>query len=618
MMRRRGAFLVYRITIARLFFFTAQEGASFFLAPTMFRSRATTTITTLQKQRRLVAVTETATSFGDADLQDDARLLQLVQREQLVKLCLQCGVPTKGSKDVLLQRLRDHAAAQADEARKSLLHRKRRVEEGTEDSKERYEILNDGNGDIDAADDDWDEGFFFYEAPTIGTNSSTRFNDTATSRRGTKNATFLTSATVTAPPYMNVEPNEKGERFVTVYSTKEQNDLTGIAAAQPGQQNRLDDLTNVGDGGGSNEQQPWEMSEKTSSREIEQATEQVTELVSTLLAMSGAPAFVDLDEFDERQFTQRRNGIQFPGFNPANVPTETLASASKALRADRGRVLQDVLRQFELRAIGQDGMAGDAMERGGGHYREVNKVRAFLEGYRRAEVRRLARETTTLLLGKLVEDGVEGLDLALSTMVRSNDDTGEYAGELNDSLIDFLNDSIRQQQRKVEEMVAARRDAEKSAARTNVVLDEEREEEGEEDIINRLWNVTEEDGQRVETIDPNDPKVKQALEEELARTSRSTSRRRSKIPESAPEKLLLLLQLLRDRIKAEAAFAPDEKGRNLRMLAYCLQFPTSKEREQVILKEVGNSLDVSSFSFVCLVGNNAMLYLLPASNVLAA
>jgi hypothetical protein len=112
----------------------------------------------------------------------------------------------------------------------------------------------------------------------------------------------------------------------------------------------------------------------------------------------------------------------------------------------------------------------------------------------------------------------------------------------------------------------------------------------EHDPVDGLWNVTtNEDGQRVESIDPNDPAVQKVLQEEYNRAELLTEKK----GDSAPEKLLLLLTLLRQRMKAEAAFAPDEKGRNLRLLAYCLQVSTGGEREQLIMNDIGNSLDVS-------------------------
>ena len=58
---------------------------------------------------------------------------------------------------------------------------------------------------------------------------------------------------------------------------------------------------------------------------------------------------------------------------------------------------------YELQAIGHDGMAADDVSKGGGHFREVEKVSSFLEGFRKAEERRVARETSTMLLDRLVK-----------------------------------------------------------------------------------------------------------------------------------------------------------------------------------------------------------------------
>ena len=60
------------------------------------------------------------------------------------------------------------------------------------------------------------------------------------------------------------------------------------------------------------------------------------------------------------------------------------------------------------------------------------------------------------------------------------------------------------------------------------------------------------------------------------------------------EKMLLLLKLLRDRVKVEAVVGNDTHARNLRVLAYCLKAANDEERQQLILEELGNSLDVSA------------------------
>mmetsp|Transcript_14021 Transcript_14021/g.19696 ORF Transcript_14021/g.19696 Transcript_14021/m.19696 type:complete len:362 (-) Transcript_14021:17-1102(-) len=300
--------------------------------------------------------------------------------------------------------------------------------------------------------------------------------------------------------------------------------------------------------------------------------------------MTGAPAF--REEFSEGltpfgedlEIESMTSPGGFVGFDPSTVPADILTTSSRALRVNRGEVLQEVLRDYELRAIGHDGIHGDNKEKGGGHYQEVTKVRAFLEGYRRAEVRRIARETTTLLLDKIVSEGVEGLDLTLASMGRNGDDTSD-AGDLNDSLLDYLNDAIRQQEKKVDQIVAT----EAKLAGVNVLP-------VEVDKTAKLWNVTNENGERIETLDPNDPAVKKILEDEISKSQQSglVDETRSK---TAPEQLLLLLCLLRDRIKAEAAFSNDEHGRNLRILAHCIHARSDKERETIIMKEMGSSLN---------------------------
>ena len=530
--------------------------------------------------------TET-TSAEDDDYFSDEDLLRTVPRSQLVDLCEQFDLPTKGSKEILLKGLRKYADQQAELERKRRQERIARVEESGQEGKERYEIVSQEPED----DDDDDEGYFYFELPTAASS-----NETASStKRKAATPNYVTNNVITAPPPPPTEPDENGERVVTVYSTKDHNDMTGVAAAQPGQNAFSNDAMMEGSSAATSA--PWDMQDsrykaEATSKELEEAKETVTELVHVLLTMTGAPAF--REEFSEgltpganggtsREFSSSPEG--FVGFDPSKVPTDILVTSSQALRASRGQVLQDVLRDYELRAVGHDGMAGDDVEKGGGHYREVSKVRAFLEGYRRAEVRRVARETTTILLDKLVSEGIEGLDLLLASMTKTSEDTGN-GGELNDALLDYLNDAIRQQEKKVEQLVGHQK---------SKLTGKESSRNDEPDPIDGLWNVTSEDGKRVETLDPNDPKVQKVLKEEFVKSQANgemvgTMR---PTPETAPEQLLLLLTLLRERIKAEAAFSNDEKGRNLRILAYCLHVGSDKEREAIITKESGSSIDVS-------------------------
>ena len=549
-------------------------------------------------------INSNAETTHDADM-DDTTLLETVTKSQLVNLCQQVRVDSEGTKEILLQRLRQHAALQAQNEREVALKRAEKVQEGASDenSKERYELVGDDEPDSTGQGDAEDSFFYYFEAPdgAIDFTPTKPESKSKTAKSVTHNAQGVITA---PPPPPETETNADGERVVTVYSTTEENDLTGIAAAQPGGGGVTDSLFTAGASSSSNgnQPQPWDMpqtSAETTNAELQQATEQVTELVSLLLATSGAPAFAaawDEDELAQRIPTYQAVAMneQFVGFNPTNIPTELLNSFSSSLRTGKGQVLQDVLRKFEMQAIGQDGMHGDNTEKGGGHYREVAKVRAFLDGYRRAEVRRLARETTAMLLDKLVTEGVEGLDITLAAMARTSDENSEFAGELNDSLVRFLNDAIRQQEKKVDQLVAERMSQKTTHSSNRQTNDQD---DSTSDTIDNLWNVTMEDGQQVESIDPNDPKVQSALQKEYEKSNQqATQLQTPEIPDTAPEKLLLLLTLLRERIKAEAAFSLDEKGRNLRLLAYCLRLSTDEEREQLILKQVGNSLDVSDMS----------------------
>jgi hypothetical protein len=518
---------------------------------------------------------------------DDETLLNTVSLEQLVRLCDQCSIPQDGSKLELLLRLRNHSDAEAERARQRNLARRERVEQGgstTDDnSRERYEIVGDHHDGFNAGTLDDENGYFFFDLPAVSDDLKQKQERDRAEAKGKESSrrAFTGTDQVTAPP-PPVEANADGERVVTVYSTTELNDLTSVAAAQPGRGMSLDALES---GVGSNQPRPWDTMARTSgttTQQFQQAKEKITELVTTLLSMSGAPAFSSMVDGERIPYVGAGTGLDgFVGFNPTMVPVEMLTASSQALRAGRGEVLQEVLRQFELQAIGQDGMAGDNKRNGGGHYREVMKVRAFLEGYRHAEVRRLARETTALLLDKLVLEGVDGLDLALRSMLRSDDDMEDHAGTLNDSLIDFLSDAIRQKEKEMENSFANRAKLEQS-----VVMEDD-------DVVEKYWNVSIVDGQRVETLDPNNNEIKSALQAEVVKSSEAMMIECNRLPETAPEQLLLLLKLLRDRIKTEAAFSSAEKGQNLRLLAYCLRTPSRDDREQLLIKYLGSSLDVS-------------------------
>jgi hypothetical protein len=404
---------------------------------------------------------DASTTTSDVNLMDDETLLHTVKKEQLVELCASLNLSTSGTKPLLLHRLREFAAQRAKAEHDRRMARIQRVQEGSsaDNPKERYEVINNNEDGIIGADyfynkeqqdeaeeeDDDEEFVVFLESPEP-INATTSSQEATADKQPKKKPMMMpiTSATLTAPP-PPLEANADGERVVTVYSTTDNNDLTGVAAAQPGQASLSSSSSNVLSSTAAAANRPWDpqsvQKKETDSQQVTKAKEEVTELVQTLLAMTGAPAFCiteDDDAYEDIMDKMPPSYVlptTFVGFNPGSVPTDLLTSCSRALRTSRGEVLQDVMRAFEIQAIGQDGMAGDKTDRGGGHYREVSKVRAFLEGYRRAEVRRVARQTAALLLDKLVQDGVEGLDITLASMSRSTDDTSDVAGELNDSLL---------------------------------------------------------------------------------------------------------------------------------------------------------------------------------------
>lgn len=151
-------------------------------------------------------------------------------------------------------------------------------------------------------------------------------------------------------------------------------------------------------------------------------------------------------------------------------------------------------------------------------------------------------------------------------------------GELSDSILEFLNDLIREQEIRIGEI-------------KEKIEDFSRNGIDREDEFAHLWNVTnDEDGKRVETLDPQDPQVQKAL-----KTATMDTEEQRPLPRTAAEKMLLLLKLLRDRLKVEAAYGgPDnEHGRNLRTLAYCLKFNRAWDREKFLKQEFGASVSVS-------------------------
>ncbi len=102
-----------------------------------------------------------------------------------------------------------------------------------------------------------------------------------------------------------------------------------------------------------------------------------------------------------------------------------------------------------MRANGHNGFNADDRSKGGGHYCVVEEIGTFLEGYRKAEVCLIARETSSMMLDRLVKEGLRGLDKLLSGMVREgNTDLSDgiralsEGGELNGALVRYLEEAI--------------------------------------------------------------------------------------------------------------------------------------------------------------------------------
>uniref|UniRef100_A0A7S4SBV9 SAP domain-containing protein n=1 Tax=Ditylum brightwellii TaxID=49249 RepID=A0A7S4SBV9_9STRA len=361
-------------------------------------------------------------------IMDDETLLKQVTKAQLQDLCSQCSLSfTNGeTKKELLLKLRKHAQEQAEVDTQKRQERKERIERGydlkkdeEEDEEEaisraKHKIIQGDNDDEDEEEENDMQGVFYFQAPP-GFFTEEELNRTSTKvtstvisdQKGSNNP-------ITAPPPPPGKGDKDGIRTVTTYSSSDRNDLTGmqtasslmmdntqndgIAASTSKQEFRPEDTLAAGPFG-SNDSSLSNKKQTASEKEINEAKEEVTELVASLLALSGAPAFVE-EYYGEENASSK---YEFVGFDPSRVPPNLLSqpsssgsasAASKALRTgekDGQVLLQSILSDFEMRAIGHDGMAADNKKRGGGHYTEVRKVGAFLEGYRRAEVKRISR-----------------------------------------------------------------------------------------------------------------------------------------------------------------------------------------------------------------------------------
>jgi hypothetical protein len=90
-----------------------------------------------------------ATSASSTDNDDSTRLchedkelLSETTKSQLVHLCRQFHLPSTGTKEEMLLRLRDYADTKREEERIRIERRKKQIEEGSPDDREKHEIVN--------------------------------------------------------------------------------------------------------------------------------------------------------------------------------------------------------------------------------------------------------------------------------------------------------------------------------------------------------------------------------------------------------------------------------------------------------------------------------------------
>lgn len=551
---------------------------------------------------RNIPLLSTTNDSASSTEESDEQLLEEVDISTLQNLCEQYSLSSSGSKQDMLQRLREFANEQAEADQQRRKGRTARVEANLE-GKARHTILDEGF--VEDVEEEDASGYFYYAAALTEEEKKKEEEEKRRQKLKLKKQQMAKSSShLTSPPIPeDIKPNEKGERVVTVYSTTDKNDMTGVTAQTPFADMSMDGAgyqqRSIGTDqpeqsliGGPFGDTSGSKRKKADADVAEKAKEKIREVVRALLATTGAPAFQD--DYEEGDDMLAANSFSSPygftGFESDRIPPETLSSSSAALRVQNGAVLKEVISEFEIDAIGHDGMAADDKSKGGGHYREVEKVGSFLDGFRKAEERRVARETATMLLNRLIKEGVKGLDELLSGMLREGEEPNygedsDQIGELNGALVRYLDESIREQ-----ELRAKMEKVEPNPRNSNEIIEVE-------DEMDMMWNVTRsEDGTTIETIDPNDPSVSKMLQDELRKSEHTDTQRQEEQLRSmtVQEKMLLLLKLLRDRVKVEAVIGNDAHARNLRLLAYCLKASSDEERQTLIKDVMGNSLDVSS------------------------
>ena len=154
--------------------------------------------------------------------EEDETLLSSVELSTLVDLCSRYSLSPSGTKRDLLSRLRRYADDQAERDRIRKEGRKRRVEDHL-DGKARHTFIDEQQPPwSDAEEDDDEGGYFYFDAGESDDEKKNRQEEK------TKQRSSASKNPITAPDLKDVVPNEKGERVVTIYSTADDNDLTGM------------------------------------------------------------------------------------------------------------------------------------------------------------------------------------------------------------------------------------------------------------------------------------------------------------------------------------------------------------------------------------------------------
>ncbi len=110
-----------------------------------------------------------------------------------------------------------------------MMERANRVEQGSDNSKERYEIVDSGDSLLGGDDKEEEDAFFYFNLPDSAiqtasvTESATAAAADDVSNSKKKTAALITNMDVMAPPPPN-KPNAQGECVVTVYSSTDTNE----------------------------------------------------------------------------------------------------------------------------------------------------------------------------------------------------------------------------------------------------------------------------------------------------------------------------------------------------------------------------------------------------------